>query len=867
MQGNTPAMLGHLILALAIWRSFPIGGHFCKVFIVSKQNEASEPGTITNMNRWIVAAGGLVVAAAITQSVAHLNGQNTGPHSKPGFARLHNNWELTPAGTTIALPGDMPVGSAFTADGRYMFVNTCGYHGHSVSVVDIATEKVVQSYDLGRNWIGLAFDDRSGVLYISGGSSSNYKRAAKEAAPSSEILPTKNWGPVLRLKFTDGHLSPMDPLKIDGLSEKERFVSSILVESSGNLLVANIQNDTVYRVNPESGQVIASAKVGYRPYGLALSPDGKTLAVTNWGDKSVSLLNLASLEVQGKVDVGAHPNALAYAKDGRLFVANAGSNTISVIEGGKVVDAIRTSLVPGDPIGTTPIALTLAADGNQLFVANADNNDVAVVSIKGADSHVQGFIPTGRYPSLVRLTPDGTRLLIGTGKGLNDLPSASQEQINSKTAVRDDEASIPYTYVGSLLRGDLAFVNLPTAKELVQYTKQVVSNRPQPKIGPADKALLKTLQTNIQHVIYVVKENRTYDQVLGDVPQGNGEPKLTIFGAKITPNEHQLVNDFVLLDNLYTDGEVSQVGHQWTDGAYANDYTEKQWTQSYSGRGEVDSDDRMFTSPAGYLWQNMQKHGKTTRIYGEYIQWQEDHNAAHGDVKKDPEKYGCSAAFEKVFGRGGRDTEKVAVFIKEMKQAELSGKWPNFMIMALNEDHTKGSRPGAHTPAACVASNDLSVGQLVDAVSHSQFWKSTAIFVIEDDAQSGPDHVDCHRTTGYLASAWLKRKYVDHHQYSTTSMIRTMEMLLNVPTFTQYDTAAYPMLASFQRTPDLTPWNAVPASAEIDKMNPESGELARRSMKLDLSDIDRADEQEFNKILWEAMKPGVPMPAPVHGFR
>jgi DNA-binding beta-propeller fold protein YncE len=572
------------------------------------------------------------------------------------------------------------------------------------------------------------------------------------------------------------------------------------------------------------------------------------------------------LKETARVKVGSHPNALIYLPDGRLVVANAGSDTLSFIRGDKVVQTLKVTLSAKDSLGAAPIALVYSEESGQLFAANSDNNSIAVLSVPSHGAvTISGFIPTGRYPSALALSNDHKKLLIGTAKGLTSSPSAGPKEVAQAT-LENGEKQVPYKYVGNIISGDVTVLELPSREELKADTKKVVANRPN-----GDKRLrsvtvpgLLDAVRKIEHVVYVIKENRTYDQVLGDDPRGNGDPGLVMFGKNITPNEHKLVNDFVLFDNLYTDGEVSQVGHQWTDGAYAGDYTEKQWTLNYGDHEEVESDTRLTSTPGGYIWQNAKKHGKTARIFGEYLEWQEDHNSAQGEVKKDPEKFGCSAAFEEVFARDGRDTEKVDVFLREMKSAEATGKWPNMMVMALNEDHTRGMRPGAFTPQAMVASNDLAVGRLIEGISHSKFWSTTAVFIIEDDAQDGPDHVDCHRTTGYLACPLVKRGMVDHTMYSTSSMIRTMNLMLGLPPISQYEANAMPMLGCLTPTLDLAPFNSVGAQVDLTKRCPKTGSLAMRSLKLDFSDVDRADPVELNDILWKSVHPNKPTPKVSH---
>ncbi|MDR3690198.1 MAG: bifunctional YncE family protein/alkaline phosphatase family protein [Fimbriimonas sp.] len=776
-----------------------------------------------------------------------------------------NGWKTSPAGKFVELPGDMPASIIPLPDGRRALVNTCGYHDHSVSLVDIGNGKVLDSVVLPRLWIGLSYDATTNEVLVSGGSGKNPTKKKKRAKSGSAGIENTA---LIRFKLDGDKLVNEPGVSIPGLAEDARFVSSV-TRHNGDLLVANIQNDTVYRLGAEGVTVKASRQVGYRPYGLALSPDGANLAVSNWGDASVSLLDSASLEEKARIKVGSHPNALQYLPDGRLVVANSGSDTLSILSGSRVIESVRVTLLPRDPLGAAPIALAYSDVRKQLFAANSDNNCVAVVDVHAAGhSRVVGFIPTGRYPSALALSADGGQLLIGTAKGLSSSLNAGEKEAMEAKA-ENGEVVVPHKYVGDVLSGHLASVDLPGPEMLAKYTQAVYDDRPdgtkrlRSVVAPGIAQGLR----KIEHVVYVIKENRTYDQVLGDDSRGNGDRGLVMFGEKVTPNEHKLADQFVLFDNLFCDGEVSQVGHQWTDGAYAGDYTEKQWTLSYGGHEEVESDERLHSSPGGFIWQNAKKHGRSARIYGEYIQWQEDHNSAHGDVKKDPEKYGCSAEFEKVFARGGRDTEKVDVFMNELRAAEKTGKWPNLMVMALNEDHTRGMSAGTFSPQAMVASNDQAVGKLIEGISHSRFWSTTAVFVIEDDAQDGPDHVDCHRTTGFFICPLVKRGLVDHTQYSTSSMIRTMELMLGLPPMSQYDANAMPMLACLNATPDPAPYEAVPAQIDLMKRNPAKGELAARSAKLDFSDIDRADPKEFNDILWQATHGGSGIaPAPTHGM-
>ena len=624
--------------------------------------------------------------------------------------------------------------------------------------------------------------------------------------------------------------------------------------------------------------VAASARVGYRPYAAALSPNGKTLAVSNYGAKSVSLLRASDLKEEKRVPVGIMPNELAWAKDGRLFVANAGSNSVSVIINGTVRETVKTSLSPQDPVGSTPDALAVSPDGKRLYVANADNNDVAVVDVSDAkEARVLGFIPTGWYPSALAIAPNGRTLFVGTGKGLGfrGNPDATLPDPNS---IRTEPGTHhKYDYIAGILSGDVSAIRLPDAAGLKAYTQQVLANTPRETnlfpvtydASPEDALTINGMAAlhKIKHVIYIIRENRTYDQVLGDIGKGNSDPNLVLFGRSVTPNAHALASHYVLLDNLYCNGEVSEDGHKWCDAAYATSYIEHIWPSSYSGRGEPDGDDRAEDSPAGEIWDNCARHGLSYRSYGEGADF-------HSTPDAPPVFVGSRGLAGHVntdwahfpFGVG-RDTQRAALFIGELHAAEKTGRWPQFMVAWLPEDHTSGLKPGAFTPVASVASNDQAIGQIVDAVSHSRFWKNTAIFIIEDDAQNGPDHVDAHRTEGYVVSPYVKRGAIDSTQYSTASMVRTMELILGLPPMTQFDRDATPMLACFTDTPDMTAYTNIGPQVDLDAKNPEHGAGETASAKLDFSAPDRADPDKLNAILWNALKPGISQPAPVRSAR
>ncbi|HEX5323328.1 MAG TPA: bifunctional YncE family protein/alkaline phosphatase family protein [Capsulimonadaceae bacterium] len=778
---------------------------------------------------------------------------------------LPNGWRVTPAGNPISLSGDMPLTiMPVTAHGHeYLAVNTAGYHDHCLDAIDVASGKVVQSVNLGSDWLGLCQDPTTSDIYVSSGGDVKPKFAEDAAgAGASPDQIAYYTAPIIHLSITSKGLGVQPGIQIAGLDPKKKFIAGLAAGSDGSLYAANIQTDTVYKLSGSDKTQQSSAPVGRRPYAVALSPDGQILAVSNWADGTVSLLSTSPFQETSRVKVGSHPDALAWGKDGRLFVTNSGSNNVSVIQAAAVVETIGTSLTPNALVGSTPDALALSPDGKRLYVANADNNDVAVIDITNAkESRVLGFIPTGWYPSAVAVSADSKTIYIGTGKGLDFGPNAKPD-----THVKSPEELSSYQYIGSMLSGDISMVGVPDDKQLAAYTKQVVANTPSPKVADADPGQIQeNVFSKIKHVVYIIRENRTYDEVFGDIKEGNGDSKLTLFGQNVTPNAHQLAANYVLLDNLYCNGEVSESGHQWCDASYVTDYTERAWTLNYGGHKELDDDDGLGASPAGYIWDNCAKHGLTYKSYAEASDYKATPDAppvfqgAKGlEGQHSSPEYGAMPWFG-----GGRDLRRAQIFIDDLHKGEQSGNWPDFMVMSLPEDHTQGLDAGAYTPTANVGENDQALGLIVEAISHSKFWSSTAVFVIEDDAQNGPDHVDAHRTVGLVISPYVKRNAVDSTMYSTASFVHTMELILRLPPMTQYDAAATPLYNSFTPEPDMVAYNNLSPLVDLEAKNPKTGPGAVASAKLDLSAPDRCDPDALNHILWNALKPGVPMPAPV----
>lgn len=792
----------------------------------------------------------------------------TVPHSDGAAALLPNGWRVTPAGRPVPLRGDMPLAMAVTPDGKSLVTVTGGFHDEDVSVINLASGALTQSLDVDKAWAGLCFDPSGKTLFVAAGGGAS-QQFLDGAAKTHELPPARlaSFGQtVMRFGWDGSKVTPEGNVPVPSVTGKDRWTAGLAMGKDGALYVTEMQEDAVCKLTGPDFAAETKAAVGYRPYACALAPDGRTLAVSNWGGASVSLVDPATMQERQRVAVGSHPNQLVWGRDGRLYVACSGSNSVSVIARGKVLETIKTSLRPGDPVGSTPDALALSPDGKTLYAANADNNDVAVVDISDPkESVIRGFIPTGWYPSALAVSPDGRRLFIGTGKGLHFRANAVADDPYTASSPYADGRK--YDYIGGLLSGAVSIVAVPDPLKLAAYTRQVRADIPSPPDLRENISGLPTALSHIKHVVYIIRENRTYDEVFGDITAGNGDPNLVLFGQKITPNAHALAARYVLLDNLYCNGEVSEDGHQWCDAAYATDFTERAYVDSYSDRGEPDADDRLTESPAGYLWDNCRRHGISYYSYGEQADFTSSpllppifkgNRGLAGHASADYAKFDWFT--------GPRDIGRADIFIRDLHTAEKSGRWPQFMVMSLPEDHTQGLEAGAFTPAADVGENDQALGKIVEAVSHSKFWPQTAIFVIEDDAQNGPDHVDAHRTVGLVISPYVRRG-ADDTMYTTASFVRTIELILGLPPMTQFDKDATPLFNSFTAAPDLLAYTALPPGVDLEARNPKTGPGAEASARLDFSAPDRADPDALNAILWNALKPGRPMPAPVRSAR
>ncbi len=812
-----------------------------------------------------------------------------------GFVQLPNLWKLKPTGSQIDV-GDFPVNIQFHPSGQFAAVLHNGYREHEVILISLENtgRKIVSRTIIPQSFTGLVFSPDGKQLYASGG----------------EFDRVHVWD------FDKGLLHNARTISIE--QEDRRMVAGgIALDAAGkDLFVTAVWSDAVVRVplvNPDNRTVIRmTAKLtkpekpqgdppsppdGRRkteapaagqldkspikdnsyPYTCLVEPNGKRLFVSLWANAKIAVVDLETNTIVDGWQTAEHPTELALSPDAKtLYVSCANSTKVSVfdIATGRPIQTIHCGLYPQAPSGNTPNSLCLTPDGQMLFVANADANNLAVFNVSDPKAAKPlGFIPTGWYPTSVRYHAKEKMIYVANGKGRASKP-------NPSGAVPENPRST-IEYIGSLFSGTVSTTPLPSPEDMARYSKTAFECSPlkadlqAPATVSPDNPIPDKLgkKSPIKHCIYIVKENRTYDQVFGDIKQGNGEPTLCLFPDRVTPNHHKLAQEFVLLDNIYVEGEVSADGHEWSMGAYATDFVEKMWPLSYRGspkgtfgypsEGQMDT----IARPAGgYIWDRCKTAGVSYRSYGEWIE--------NGKKNPDGTFEDSRATVKALEGRFDpkfrgydldyTDVQRAQRFIEELKQFEREGGFPQMTILRLPNDHTAGTRIGKPTPTAMVADNDLALGMVVDAISHSKFWKETAIFVIEDDAQNGPDHVDSHRVVALVISPYTKRKYVDSTMYSTSSMLRTMELILGLQPMSQFDAAARPMYNSFTSKADITPYQHAPAQVDLKATNQPGVFGAELSEKMDLAKEDRADDILFNEVIWKSVRGAHSrMPAPI----
>ncbi len=836
-------------------------------------------------------------------------------------ALLINHRTITPAGAQTML-GSLPINAVLSPDGTHLLVANSGAASpESLQVVETATHRVVQS---------LPYDAPDGVVF-----GLAYSPDGTRAFASAGGFNTIHTYDVR----ADGTLAPSGDVAL-GNANTSIFPLGMAVTPDGTALavVNNEANDVaVIDISGDAtnNQVVATVPVGAYPYTVAFAPDGKRAYVSNEQDATVSVIDAAKVRAAftnaitggtlpangltvkatvATIHTGQHPTSFAFGSGGLLYVANANSDSISVINRATnaVVRTISTQPYAGAPLSASPVGLAIDPARNRLYAVEPGEDDVVVINT--STGRVAGRIPTAWYPTAVVLSKNRNTLFITNGKGYGAGPNDVAGLFPDPARRTGPYASDGYCncaqsqYSGSMIVGMLSIVGVPNAGQLSVYTGQVIRNN-----HIDDPALLQRGAGNpipvpggkspFTHVIYIDKENRTYDQVFGDEPVGNRDPRLTLFGRAVTPNLHSLGERFGLFDNFFADAEVSADGHDWINGANASDYNEMMWVQDYSqgvgrNRGyDFEGQSLVNNNAGGYLWDTAAAAHITFRDYGNFYQFASatylkahirpipasapgtacPGPIAHSYTAKgvvippgvalcfppeqvnpvtEPNLVGHFDPRFRTFDGNFRESDRTAEWLREFKAYVADGKLPQLELLRLPNDHTQGTTPGVLTPQAHAAENDLAVGQVVDAVSHSPYWRNTLIVITEDDAQNGPDHVDAHRTTSLVISAYnsYARPTVDSTQYDTAAMVRTIELVLGLRPMSQFDALATPMWRIFKSAPNLTPYTARPETVLPNQLNPKTAFGAAASAAMNFAQEDRAPADAVNHILWHSVK-------------
>jgi YVTN family beta-propeller protein len=761
---------------------------------------------------------------------------------------LPNGWSLSPAGRSIPL-GDLPLNIAVSPSKKLLAVTNNGQSVQSIQLIDPVAEKILDNIIIPKSWYGLKFSSDEKYLYASGG--------------------YDNW--ILKYVIVNRKLKLTDSISLGQKMKDAISPAGIeLDDAAKKMYVVTKDNNSLYIIDLVTKKIIQRENLYEAAYTCLLSPNRRELYISLWGGKKVLVFDVVSKKMSSSIDVGENPNELLLSKNGKyLFVANAGDNSVSVIDiaNRKILEVLNAALYPNAPTGSASNGLALSENQQTLYIANADNNCLAVFDVSQPGvSRSKGFIPAGWYPTNVKLI--GKKIFVSNGKGFQSFanprgpnPIGRKQTVDYQEGDTDNRSQ----YIAGLMKGTMSIIDEPSAMQLSSYSKQVYENTPYTKEKelnakgePGNPIPMKVGGSSpIKHVFYIIKENRTYDQVLGDMPEGNGDTSLVLFGEKITPNHHKIAREFVLFDNFYVDGEVSADGHNWSLAANANDYLEKTWPTTYGHRGgEYDAEGhREIANPdRGFLWDYCKRAGVSFRTYGEFI----DDNKPNIPVLE-----GHFCPYFTSWDQTVRDTTRANQWKREFDSLVAKNALPQLNTLRIINDHTEGLKAGRPTPFAHVADNDWGVGMFLEYLSHSSVWKESVVFIVEDDAQNGPDHVDAHRSVALVAGPYVKRKFVDHTMYSTSSLLRTIELILGLPPMSQYDAAATSLYKSFTPDPDYTPYKSLPANINLNERNTRKSASASLSETFDFTKEDRVPDLLFSQVIWKAVKgEESEMPAP-----
>jgi YVTN family beta-propeller protein len=765
---------------------------------------------------------------ALTLFAATLTAQTAPPKFT---SPLPTGLQLDPAGDVVEL-GSLPTNLLIAPEQDHAVVVLSGWREQGIQVVDLRARKVTQTLLQDAAFYGAAFSPDGRQLYVSGG--------------NEDVIYAYSWregAATFARKFVLGQK------KEDGTGS--RYPAGLAVSKNGaRLYVAENVSDDLAVVDTKTGAVVQRFPTDHYPYAVVASCGH--VYVSAWGGSTVSEfeeLPNGALAYFGRIEIGRHPSALAAAPCGKpIYAALSGSDRVALIDTKqrRVTSMLHDEAPRAPDEGSTPNAMAVA--GSRLFVAEADNNAVAVFE----QQRLAGRIPADWYPTAVAQVGDELLILSGNGHGTHANPDGPVPL----THWPDDN---PTAYALGQLSGTLRILPARiTAAQLTAYTRRVVA------ANGWQRPLTARHYPPFKHVIYIIKENRTYDQVLGDMQEGDGDARLTYFPEAITPNHHALARRFGLFDRFFVNAEVSSEGHIWSTAAYVTEYGEKTVPLAYAGKYPYEDGREVEEPERGFLWTLARKSGVTFRDYGEMVAgvgWPTTQKEAAADV----------APGYKPFDLTTPDQERVDAWLAEFNEYVAHGRMPQLEVMHLPNDHLAAGRPGKCTPRACMADNDLALGRIVEALSHSPFWKDTVIFVVEDDAQAGPDHTDSHRAPFFAISAYSRPGTI-HRFANTTDVLAAIEDILHMGRLSKFDYFSRSLADVFSATPDLTPYTPLVPKADLNEKNPKNTTAARLSEDLDLSGPDRVDDQLYNRILWLMLKGDQPIPAarsyaPLHALQ
>ena len=745
---------------------------------------------------------------------------------------------LDPVGAKINA-GNMPLAMILSPDGAHLIVSLGGWREQGIQVIDLASQQVTQTLKQDGAFFGLAFSADGRTLYASGG--------------NEDAIYSYDWNGKSATLRGRLELAKKDPTKMG-----TRYPAGLALSTNGRFLyVAENIGDALAVVDLSNQTVVQRLPTEHYPYAVAVAANG-SVYVSAWGGRSVLVFNSqpsGMLSYSGRIGVGRHPSAILLdEQNARIFVALASLDQVVMVDTRtrKVVRRFNNAAPEAPQEGSTPNALALSADRSRLFVAEADSNAVAVFDVTSRRKNLSRVgdspvarMPTDWYPTAILHRAGQLLVLSGKGEG-------SRANPDGPTPGQGTERPLAYSL--GQLNGTVRVVSSNLGiTELTALTRRVtIANRW--TLPPSNSRY-----PPFKHVVYIIKGNRTYDQVFGDLPDGDGDPQLLFFGPNETPNHRALAKRFGLFDRFFTNAEVSSQGHIWSTAAYVTDYGEKTIPSIYSDR-RPDVDEGDADEPAnGFLWTLAVNSGVTFRDYGEWVQvgtqgFSQTRAGLRPDISVDYPPFDMNI----------RDQKRADVWLSEFRGFVARAEMPQLQIMHLPGDHTAGARPGLPTPRACMADNDLALGRIVEALTHSPFWNDTVVFVLEDDAQAGPDHVDSHRSVLLTISAYNKSGTI-HRFVNTTDVVAAIEDILHLGRMSQYDYFSRSLTDVFSTRTDLAPYDAINPAQRLDQLNAATAPGAEESKTFNLTAADKIDDATFNRVLWRLVKGDtVAMPKPIY---